>query len=555
MRPLLCTVLLAVLVAASPAAAQAVPTLEGVILLGTTPHPNRQLGACAAAADIPVGPGTPPAGPLALGGASGGNAAYIFREAAGEWAQAQTVSPAVGGLFGLACAASADGVLLAVGAPGREPPPAGGGMYPGVAHLFRYDAVSGAWGDETVLRVADLPASRHFGQSVAVARDGLGADATEERLLALGGHDAWMMRRANAQDSAWTEDARLRPEGNDTFSGLAVVWGAPYQRAAVARGRDGLWRAMAGGPYTLGGTYRGSAYIWRLDTTSGSWVREARFVGASNGTCLGHSVALGEAGGVWLAAAGATQGCVGGGVGTGYVVVWRLEPGVGGGPGAWVEEARLTVPEGGLADFGYAVALSAGSGGAVGGGGPPVLVASAWSRTGASSPPVGAFVFVREPAAGGGVTWRPVAKLGTATAASPYGSGWSVGVSGAAAVVGHPEEDTAGMDAGALFAYDLTGVLTAGEPGPAPTALALAAPTPHPVRGAARLNYSLPVASDVRLALYDALGRSVWRHAAPAQPAGAHAVTLDARALAAGVYVLRLAAGGAAVSRRVVLIP
>ena len=532
MRPLLCTVL-AVLVAASPAAAQAVPTLEGDFLVGTDTNAGDLLGYCSAAADVPAAPpagGLPSAGPLAVGSAPGlqDNPLYVFRSSDSGWAQAQRLVPAEGGLFGLACAVSADGVLLAVGAPGRESAPATPGN-PGTAHIFRYDATTGTWGDERVLRAADLPASRLFGQSVALDRDGLGTDATEERLLAGGGHDAWMMRRANVEDSAWTEEARLRPEGNDTFSGLGVEWGAPHQRAAVVHGSDGIWRAMAGGPYTLGGTFRGSAYLWRLDTASGSWVREGRFVGASNGTCLGHSVALAEAAGVWLAAAGATQSCVGGGIGTGYVVIWRLEG------EAWVEEARLLVPpEADLTKFGWAVALTAH-------GGRAVLVAAARARVSPASPPPGAFAFEREAEPGGEVTWRTVAKLSTATAASPNGGILSVGASGRWAVAGNDIDDTAGASAGAVYAYDLTGVLTAGEPGPVPAALALAAPAPHPVRGAARLSYSLPVASDVRLILYDALGRSVWRHAAPARPAGAHEVVLDAGTLAAGV---RAAAGG-----------
>jgi len=90
-------------------------------------------------------------------------------------------------------------------------------------------------------------------------------------------------------------------------------------------------------------------------------------------------------------------------------------------------------------------------------------------------------------------------------------------------------------------------------PGAAPAELALAAPAPNPARNHSILRYALPEASDVRLVLYDALGRAVWRHAAPAQPAGAHAVALDAGALAAGVYVLRLDAGGEAVVRRMVV--
>jgi len=538
--------LLALLVA-STAAAQGVPTLEGERLVGTDTEKGDLLGYCAAVADVPSAPpasGLPVPGPLAVGSAPGlqDNPLYIFQTSNGEWRQAQRIVPEQGGLFGLACAASADGVLLVVGAPGRETPPATPGN-PGTAHVFRYDATTATWVDEAVIRVADLPASPRFGQSVDVARDGPGTAATEERLISIGGHDAWMLRRANAPDSVWTQEARLQPEGNDTFSGLGVEWGAPFQRAAVVRGSDGVWRAMAGSPYTLGGTYRGSAYIWRLDSMSGSWAREARFVGPSNGTCLGHSVALAEVGGVWLAAAGATQWCVGGGVGSGYVMVWHLED------GEWVEAVRLPQPDSTGLGFGSNIALAASRGGRG-------VLAVAPDLHAPGTGPSGVYVYELVADVEGTGTWTYVARLSTATAATPIGAGWSVAVRGATAAVGHDGEDTAGTNAGALFVYDLTSVLTAGEPHPVPTAISLDAPAPNPVHGTTRLSYALPAASDVRLTLYDAIGRLVWRRDEVGRPAGTHSVDLDASALAAGVYVLRLVTeDGDAVSRSLVVAP
>ena len=91
------------------------------------------------------------------------------------------------------------------------------------------------------------------------------------------------------------------------------------------------------------------------------------------------------------------------------------------------------------------------------------------------------------------------------------------------------------------------------EPGTVPTELALATPAPNPVRDGALLRFALPESADVNLVLYDALGRAVWRHEAPAQSAGGHEVALDAGALAAGVYVLRLNAGGEVATRRMVV--
>ena len=546
---------LALLVTAA-AAAQPVPALKGVRLVGDDTDAGDFLGRCAAAAVVPDAlpeVALPPSGPLAFGGATGvppNNAAYLFRRSDGDWTQAQQVIPEEGGIFGRACALSADGVLAVGGAPGRTAPPASG-MYNGGVNVFRYDAVTGAWAEEAALRVADLEDSRFFGQAVAVARDGTGSAATTERLFTLGGGRAWVLRRANAPDSAWAEEARFEPEPGDTFQGLTVDGARPHQRAAVAYGADGVWRAMAGGPYSGGSPFRGAAYVWRLDESIGApgtgvWVREARFLGG-NGACLGHSVALAEAGGVWLAAAGATEGCLGGGVGLGYVRVWRYEAEDDEGE-RWVQEAELTAPEELIDDLGALVALSAGPTP-----GTAVLVAAAGARIGDSAPSVGAYVYERSVAADGPV-WEAVAKLETATAGAPFGGIDGVGVSGSLAVAGNDGDDTAGVDAGIVFAYDLAGVLTAAEDAPVASPLGLAVSVaPNPSRGRTTVRFTLDAAGPVRVEVLDVLGRRARAVELGARGAGAHAEPFDLGGLAPGLYVVRVRAGGAAGTARVVI--
>ncbi|HYE57793.1 MAG TPA: S8 family serine peptidase, partial [Rhodothermales bacterium] len=77
-----------------------------------------------------------------------------------------------------------------------------------------------------------------------------------------------------------------------------------------------------------------------------------------------------------------------------------------------------------------------------------------------------------------------------------------------------------------------------------PGALTFEAPFPNPARTGATLRFSLPEATRVRLAVYDAMGREVARLADGEQAAGTHTFTLDASTLAAGTYVSRLEAGG-----------
>ena len=90
------------------------------------------------------------------------------------------------------------------------------------------------------------------------------------------------------------------------------------------------------------------------------------------------------------------------------------------------------------------------------------------------------------------------------------------------------------------------------DAGPAAGALALTA-GPNPVRAATTLRFALPAASDVRLAVVDALGRTVRRLDLGARPAGADDAVLSAGGLAPGVYTVRLDAGARSTAVRVVV--
>lgn len=86
-----------------------------------------------------------------------------------------------------------------------------------------------------------------------------------------------------------------------------------------------------------------------------------------------------------------------------------------------------------------------------------------------------------------------------------------------------------------------------------PSVVSQVAVAPHPVGGAATVRLSMASAADVRADLVDVLGRRVATLADGPLAAGDHALPLDARALAPGVYVLRVAADGRVATRRVVV--
>lgn len=89
----------------------------------------------------------------------------------------------------------------------------------------------------------------------------------------------------------------------------------------------------------------------------------------------------------------------------------------------------------------------------------------------------------------------------------------------------------------------------------APTAFALNQNYPNPFNPETRIGYRLPVAAQVKLELFDALGRKVATLVDARQDAGAYLVALNARALnlASGMYFYRLQAGAFIETKKMLL--
>jgi hypothetical protein len=87
-----------------------------------------------------------------------------------------------------------------------------------------------------------------------------------------------------------------------------------------------------------------------------------------------------------------------------------------------------------------------------------------------------------------------------------------------------------------------------------PASYALHGAAPNPFRDHATLRYDLPEAAEVRIGVYDLLGREVAVLVDGAVEAGRHQAAFDGRGLAAGVYVVRMAAGEQAFTQRLTLV-
>jgi hypothetical protein len=94
---------------------------------------------------------------------------------------------------------------------------------------------------------------------------------------------------------------------------------------------------------------------------------------------------------------------------------------------------------------------------------------------------------------------------------------------------------------------------------PIPHSLALAPPSPNPARGHANLDFALPRGARVRLEVLDLQGRRVRSLVDHALPAGRFAFGWDlrdedGRAVAPGVYMIRLATGERSLVRPIVVL-
>lgn len=100
----------------------------------------------------------------------------------------------------------------------------------------------------------------------------------------------------------------------------------------------------------------------------------------------------------------------------------------------------------------------------------------------------------------------------------------------------------------------LSGPAVPNEAGASADGFGLGTVYPNPVRGTATVRFELDRPQAATVAVYDLLGREVAVLASGAQPAGRTEVTLDAAALPAGLYVVRLVGETAAATQKVVVV-
>lgn len=92
------------------------------------------------------------------------------------------------------------------------------------------------------------------------------------------------------------------------------------------------------------------------------------------------------------------------------------------------------------------------------------------------------------------------------------------------------------------------------SPSDSPRPFALAVPYPNPSRRAVTVTFDVAVPTNVRLVVFDGVGREVAVLVDGARSAGRHEASLDARGLPSGVYYVRLTAGASTATQAVTLL-
>lgn len=336
----------------------------------------------------------------------------LSRPAAGQWAQVAKLLPADGAThdwFGYAVAISGD--VAVIGADWD----ADNGDGAGSAYIFR--RVGAAWVQEAKLLAADGGASDHFGHAVAISGDVAVIGAYQDADIDVLAGSAYVFR---CSGSTWVQEAKLYSAD--------IARGDMFGRSVGVNGNAAVIGAHQDDD---NGNEAGAAYIFRHD--GAGWVQEAKLVASDGSTLEFFGTSVGISGDVVVVG---TPEDDDGGYNCGSAYIFRYNG------ATWPQEAKLLAADQAAWDyFGKSVAVS---GTAV------VVGCDADDDLGAGSG--SAYVFRYS-----GSAWSQETKLLAADGGEYDHFGQAVAVSGDVAVIGSPEDDDGGSNAGAAYVFRRAG--------------------------------------------------------------------------------------------------
>ncbi|MEZ4703042.1 MAG: choice-of-anchor B family protein [Rhodothermales bacterium] len=197
-------------------------------------------------------------------------AVYAFKKDGNAWAQHSVLMPAEaaeGDLFGLTAAAEGD--LLVVGAPVKD-------KGKGAAYVFKYDAGTDTWAEQTMLTVEGLEDNAQFGASLAVMGPYVlvGAPGVD------GFTGAVYMFENDSETGEWMQIPTLVPFDSSQRLGFG---------ASIATTESGVMVGAQGAD-----RFSGVVYFFSADMTAQQWTGAIKIKGENtqSGHGFGSSIAV-----------------------------------------------------------------------------------------------------------------------------------------------------------------------------------------------------------------------------------------------------------------------
>jgi len=322
--------------------------------------------------------------------------------------------------FGHSVAMSNDGNTAIAGAYGEDAP----GGYAGAAYIFTRSGTT--WTELAELKALNAEGSDYFGLSVDMSGDGNTAIVGAQRASDSGA--AYIFTRSGP---TWTQQAMLKasdPQTNDFFG------------RAVAISDDGNTVVVGAFYEDTGANDAGSAYIF---ARSGStWSQQAKIQATTPQALAVFGTFVSISGDGNTVIVGAPKEDAPGDGEDGFVYIFARSG------STWSQQARLTTPGGeSYAYFGSSVALSSN-------GNTAIVGAEGGIGPGGEYSAGAAHIFTRS-----GTTWTHEARIQASDVVRNNNFGQSVSMSndGNTVIVGDLDNDTVGLNAGAVYFFTRDG--------------------------------------------------------------------------------------------------
>jgi len=209
----------------------------------------------------------------------------------------------------------------------------------GSAYVFRFDPGSGKWIEEAKLLASDGAENDEFGLSLSLSGDVALIGAHKDDDNGSNSGSAYVFR-FDAGSGTWNEEAKLTASDGSVVDDFGGNLSLSDDFALI--GADEVY---------ANGSNSGAAYVFRFDVGSGTWIEEAKLLASDGGDWSGMGSSVSTSGEVALI------GAYGNPDGTyfGSAYVFRFDAG----SGTWIEEAKLLASDGADHDlFGYSVSIS-----------------------------------------------------------------------------------------------------------------------------------------------------------------------------------------------------